>query len=115
MRREIYFFELGKMNINIENISCVEHLWNDCYENRYINGRNENIISYTVNGKKQLFNTYGYEPALEAHGESVFFISSGTPYISKVTSVDKSVSGRTVCVKFKLTDEYGENLIIRDK
>lgn len=112
--REISFLQLTNENFNINRITTAERWWKNENVNNYPNGRSENVLSYTAEGGKQLFADGSNNPIFSAPRDAVLFISQDCRYSSKtITENDKQ--GHTFCVKFKLVDEDGEELCIREK
>ncbi len=111
----ITFLSLMQTDICINDISCVEYNWKNSITNEYPCGRDQNILSFTMGGTKKLFLPKNGEIVFEAFGASVFFIAKNTPYITEAVVKNKFETGYTVCIKFGLTDKFGNEIILSDK
>lgn len=109
------FVSLSDADINISDISCEERHWKSKWENEYPSGRDQNVLSFTFDGNKRLFLPGSDTPMFDVKGPSAFFIAHHNPYISKSSVEDEGEEGRTICIKFRLTDKRGELLPISDK
>lgn len=112
--RELPFSALSSCGMNIGNISCVERSWGNKWGNEYPVGRDTNVLSFTLHGHKRLFLPNEPEPLFEVDGPSAFLITRGSPYLSRSTSSDGQ-SGQTICIKFNLYEENGEEILISDR
>ena len=107
--QRIVFSELLNRSVNVCKIEAVERTWRDGNVNRYPEGRGENIISYTFAGGKRIVDfEKGTQYALEA--PAVVLISKGTPYLSQTELIGGDGMGHTVCIRFALFDDSGEEL-----
>ncbi len=113
MSKKISFVSLASTDVCISEISCVERQWKNKWENEYITGRDQNVLSFTLSGKKRLYLPNEKDTFFEIDSPAAFFISAGVPYISRSASPDEE-SGRTICIKFKLTDQYGKPVQIEE-
>lgn len=113
--REIGFSELFSTSVNIHNIAAVERQWKNGNTNKYPSGRDENILSYTINGIKRLYIPDSDKPYFDLAAPSVILIAKGSPYISQTVLDEKNDMGHTICIRFKISDDDGEELIIRDR
>ncbi len=113
--KEISFASLPDSDICISEITCIEYQWKNKSENEYKRGRDQNVLSFTLNGNKQLYMPSSNTPVFDVHGASVFFIARNTPYISKSIAQKDDVAGYTVCIKFRLTDTQGNDIILTEK
>ncbi len=113
MEKRIPFVSLASTDVCISEISCVERQWKNKWENEYILGRDQNVLSFTFKGSKRIYLPGESEPIFQAQSPVAFFISSGSPYISRSSSYDNEL-GHTVCIKFKLTDQDGNPIQIED-
>lgn len=112
--RELSFLQLLEMNFNLNGITAVERWWRNGNVNEYPHGRTENILAYTVYGDKLLFTDDDGKPSFSSHSGSVFFIARDCRYTSRIVTRENEM-GHTFCVKFRLTDEEGEELLVRER
>ncbi len=111
----VSFASLFQTDVNISDISCVERQWKNRWENIYPSGRDQNVLSFTAGGSKQLFLPGREEPLFEVSAPSAFLISQDSPYISRSAVSAQGELGRTVCIKFKITDHAGEAILIKER
>lgn len=108
--RRIRIADLMSESFNVTGIEAVERTWRDGNVNRYPEGRSENIISYTLQGSKRISDCKGKETSLSA--PAVVWIAKGTPYLSRTLLEGREKNGHTVCIRFALSADSGEELII---
>ena len=113
--KTVPFSSLAELDVCVGDISCVERKWSNKWENRYTEGRDQNVLSFTVCGHKRLYLPDRDEPIYDVLGPSAFFIARGTPYISKSSTDDTEEEGHTICIKFKLFDADGEEIRIAER
>ncbi len=113
--KKITFAQLPDTDICISEITCIEYQWKGKRENEYRCGRDQNVLSFNLNGKKQLFSPNRDDLLFDVSGASVFFISKNTPYTSKSFAHDEQTLGYTACIKFRLADKNGEDILLSDK
>lgn len=113
--RKISFAELEQENVNVTGIAAVERRWRDGNVNRYPDGRGENIISYTISGQKQIYTTSEEEPFCTLSAPAAVLISRGAPYTSRTVLGEGEENGHTICVRFVLRDDAGEELELSDQ
>lgn len=109
------FSELSRMDFNITDIACVERIWKNQWANEYPDGRDTNVLSFTVHGHKKLYVEDCAEPLFSVTKPSAFFIGYGSPYISKSCTDSENEPGHTICIKFRLTDPEGEPISVSDR
>lgn len=109
--QRIDFDELLNRSFNVSKIEAVERTWRDGNVNRYPEGRGENIISYTFGGSKFIADYEG-GAQYELSAPAVVLISKGTPYLSQTLLSGDETLGRTVCIRFALLDDNGEELCL---
>ncbi len=114
MAIRVDFLSLTSVDVCISEISCVERRWKNKWENEYPDGRDQNVLSFTLKGHKRLFEPNSSEPRFDVHGPCAFFIAAGVPYISRSAASNEEEEGHTVCIKFKITDRNGEPVIINE-
>ena len=103
------FDALRRAGANLTRIAAVERRWRAGNVNRYPAGRGENILSYTVHGGKRI--TDGEDHTVCAlTAPAVVMIAKGAPYTSRTVLADGEEWGHTICVRFAMTDEAGEEL-----
>ena len=107
--QRISFSELLNRSFNVSKIEAVERAWRNGNINRYPEGREENIISYTFEGSKHIVD-YGKGAQYALSAPAVVLISKGTPYLSQTELKAGEEFGRTVCIRFALSDDNGEEL-----
>lgn len=111
---EISFSELQRADVNVGSVSAVERYWKNGNINEYPSGRGEHILSFTIHGRKEILSPGRRELILSGDDFSVFFIRAGAPYASRTVLDDETDKGHTVCVKFSLTDEKGDGILLTD-
>ncbi|MCQ2428310.1 MAG: AraC family transcriptional regulator [Clostridia bacterium] len=104
----LLFSDLLTEDINAVEIQAVERFWKDGNVNRYPDGRKENILSYTIDGKKSITGKNS-QVSHELNPPVIIFIPADTPYESH-TIADGTGGGHTICFKFKLLDQFGEEV-----
>ena len=107
--RKIHFADLLFESVNVSKIEAVERTWRDGNVNRYPDGREENIISYTLEGSKRISGVEN-EEIYELSSPAVVLISKGTSYLSQTQLQKAEEVGHTVCIRFALSDDAGEEL-----
>ena len=113
--RKIDFSALETENINITHIAAVERRWRDGNVNRYPNGRAENIISYTLLGQKHIYaDAYEKTPLYHLSAPGIVLITRDAPYSSRTEMDSDEERGHTICVRFTLLDERGEELVFAE-
>ncbi len=113
--RSISFMSLGEFDICVSDISCIEYKWDGKWDNDYPNGRDQNVLSFTVCGHKKLYLPEEKNPMFDVFGPSAFFIAPHSPYVSRSSVEDIDGVGHTICIKFKLLDQSGQEVAIKDK
>ncbi len=108
------FISLAKADICITDISCVEYQWNNYRKNEYPTGRNLNVLSFSTSGKRCL-RMLGEDRSFDVQGASVLFIAQGTPYMYEAFPEDDGTPSYTACIKFRLTDKSGEDVLVSDE
>lgn len=111
--QRIAFAELLNRSVNVSKIEAVERTWRDGNINRYPEGREENIISYTFCGSKRILD-YESGDQYELSAPAMVLISKGTPYLSQTELHAGEEQGNTICVRFALSDDYGEELCFEE-
>ena len=112
--RKISFSELIREGANVTHIAAVERRWKDGNVNRYPDGRGQNIISYTICGKKHIYAGDEAHPICSLSAPTAVLIARGAPYVSRTELSGGEESGHTICVRFALTDDTGEELILEE-
>ena len=107
--RKIQFADLLNESVNVSKIEAVERTWRDGNINRYPDGREENIISYTLRGEKRISECEDRE-ICQLSAPAAVLISKGTPYLSQTLLQEGEGNGHTVCIRFALSDDSGEEL-----
>lgn len=110
--RTITFSELINEGANVTHIAAVERRWKNNNVNRYPEGRGQNIISYTICGKKHIFAGDEEHLICALSAPAAVLIVRGAPYISRTELTEGEEYGHTICVRFALTDDAGEELIL---
>ena len=114
--REITIDELMKISINVSYVSAVEQYWKDGNLNlHHEDGRLEHVLSYTISGKREIKENQDKAPIFVLEPSEIIFISQGAPYVSHTVLDAGEGMGHTACIKFKLTDDSGEELVLREK
>lgn len=113
--REISFAEIFSEDIQINSIAAAARKWKSGNFNNYMSGRNENILSLTLKGGKEIFTSDSKTPLFSLSSPSIILISQGAPYISHTVTQSPDEMGETLCVRFKLADKKGERLCIKEK
>lgn len=109
--RTIGFTDLLRESVNVARVAAVERRWKSGNVNRYPEGRDENIISYTVAGCKSIADGEDRE-VCRFSAPGAVLISKGAPYVSRTET--EGEEGHTICVRFALTDDAGEPLAFRE-
>lgn len=108
----IKFEELMQKSINVTKIEAVERRWRDGNVNSYPSGRGENLLSCTLEGKKRILDENG-KLLYTFSSPAIILIGKGTPYMSCTDTAGASEStGHTICVRFALSDDTGEELLL---
>jgi hypothetical protein len=110
--RTITFSELISEGANVTHIAAVERRWKHNNVNRYPEGRGQNIISYTLCGKKHIYAGDEEHPICSLSAPAAVLIARGAPYVSRTELTEEEEYGHTICVRFALTDDAGEELIL---
>ena len=114
--REISFEELMRTSVNVTSVSAVEQYWKDGNLNlHHEEGRMENVLSYTIRGKREIKEHHDTETLFVLEPSEIVFISQGAPYVSYTVLEDGEDMGHTACIKFKLLDDSGEEIVIKEK
>ncbi len=114
--REITFDELMHTSVNVTSVSAVEQYWKDGNLNlHHEDGRLENVLSYTIEGKREIKEHQDSSPLFLLEPSEIIFISQGAPYVSHTVLDCGKGMGHTACIKFKLLDDSGEEIIIKEK
>ena len=110
---ELQFAQLRDFDVNITDIAAVERTWRNNNLNRYPDGRDLNILSATLRGKKTIRTGEHEDVFCTLTSPSIVLIAQGAPYLSH-TETEPEELGSTICVKFRLTDRYGQELRLSD-
>ena len=114
--REMSFEELMHTSFNVSSVSAVEQYWKDGNLNlHHEDGRAEHVLSYTIEGKREIKEHQDKSPLFMLEPSEIVFISQGAPYVSHTVLEDPGQMGHTACIKFKLFDDSGEEIIIKEK
>lgn len=114
--KELNFEQLLKTDFNVCSVSAVEQYWKDGNFNlHHVDGRMENVLSYTIEGRREIMEHIDGRPLTTLEPSSIVFISQGTPYVSHTVLDGMCSMGHTACIKFKITDDSGEEICIKDK
>ncbi len=110
----IPFNELAFAKVNITHIAVVERYWKNDNRNCYPGGRDEHILSLTLNGVKEIYSAEKNPPVFVLNAPSIMLISKGAPYISHTILQEPDTMGHTICIRFRIYDEDGEELCFSD-
>lgn len=114
--REMSFEELMRTSVNVTSVSAVEQYWKDGNLNlHHEEGRLEHVLSYTIEGKREIKQHQDAEPLYMLEPSDIVFISQGAPYVSHTVLERGEKMGHTACIKFKLLDDFGEEIVIKEK
>ncbi len=114
--KELELKELMRTSVHVTQVSAVEQYWRDGNLNlHHTDGRIEHVLSYTIQGKREIREGQDSDIMFTLAPGSVVFISQGAPYVSHTVLDSAEEMGRTACIKFKLHDDQGEEIIIKDK
>ncbi len=114
--KELTLNELIRASVHVTQVSAVEQYWRDGNLNlHHADGRIENVLSYTIQGKREIREALGQDALFKLSPGSVIFISQGAPYVSHTVLDSSTDMGHTACIKFKLHDDSGEEIVIREK
>ena len=114
--REMSFEELMRTSVNVTSVSAVEQYWKDGNLNlHHEEGRLENVLSYTIEGSREIKEHQDGEVLFRLEPSEIVFISQGAPYVSHTVLERGESMGHTACIKFKLLDDSGEEIVIKDK
>ncbi len=106
--KRLPFTALAKSSFNICSAAAVTRRWDFENRNNYLaEGRNENILSYTLHGAKNIYTPDSTEPLFSFAEPGAVFIGEGAPYLSETVYKEGEEMGQTICVRFRLTDEEG--------
>ncbi|MBQ8351645.1 MAG: helix-turn-helix transcriptional regulator [Clostridia bacterium] len=111
--RKISFSQLMCEGVNVTRIAAVERRWRNGNVNRYPSGRGQNIISYTISGKKHICTGDEGQEICSLTAPAAVLIARGAPYISR-TELTEEEYGHTICVRFAMTDDMGEELQLEE-
>lgn len=110
------FEELMRTSVNVTSVSAVEQYWKDGNLNlHHEEGRLENVLSYTIEGKREIKQHQDGEALFVLEPSEIVFISQGAPYVSHTLLNSGEKMGHTACIKFKLLDDSGEEIVIKEK
>ena len=110
------FEELMHTSVNVTSVSAVEQYWKDGNLNlHHEEGRLENVLSYTIEGSREIKEHQDGEVLFRLEPSEIVFISQGAPYVSHTVLERGESMGHTACIKFKLLDDSGEEIVIKDK
>lgn len=113
---ELSFARLRECDVNFTEIAAAERSWRNNNLNRYPDGRSLNILSATLNGTKSILNlSAGEETLYSLESPSVVLIAQGAPYGSRTAVEPSGEQSVTICVKFRLTDEFGTDIALSDR
>jgi len=113
--KRMAFAELSKTDFNICSVAAVSRRWDFYNKNNYLeSGRDENILSFTLHGGKNIYVRGSEKPVFTITEPSAIFIGEGAPYLSETLPEEGETSGQTICVRFRLADENGNVIIIDD-
>lgn len=107
--RKIDFAALVTEGVNVTCIAAVERKWKGGNSNRYPDGRAENILSYTLRGDKRIQSAGEQEVCLLSAPATVL-IARNTPYTSTTELPEEEEWGHTICVRFTMVDDRGEDV-----
>ncbi len=114
--KELTFEEMLRAEVNVTSVSAVEQYWKDGNLNlHHEEGRLENVLSYTIEGCREIMEHHDKKVIYTLEPGCVIFISQGAPYVSHTVLPEGCEMGHTACIKFKLLDEHGEEIVIKDK
>ena len=114
--RELTYEELMRTSVNVTSVSAVEQYWKDGNLNlHHEEGRMEHVLSYTIEGKREIREHHDGQILYTLTPSTVILISQGAPYVSHTVLDGGCKMGHTACIKFKLLDDSGEEIIIKDK
>ena len=114
--RELSLEELMRTSVNVTGVSAVEQYWKDGNLNlHHEEGRLENVLSYTIKGKRVIKEHQDSSVIFVLEPSDIVFISQGAPYVSHTVLEEGEDMGHTACIKFKLLDDAGEEIIIKEK
>ena len=106
--KRLSFAALSKSGFNICSAAAVTRRWDFENRNNYLSeGRNENILSYTLHGAKNIYTPDSDKPLFSFTEPGAVFIGEGAPYLSETVYKEGDELGQTICVRFRLTDEEG--------
>lgn len=112
--RKISFADLIREGANVTHIAAVERRWRNGNVNRYPEGRGQNILSYTLSGQKQICIGEGEGEAYSLSAPATVLITRGAPYLSRTILPDGEDFGQTICVRFAMADDTGEELRLEE-
>ena len=113
---EMSFEELMRTSFNVTSVSAVEQYWKNGNLNlHHEDGRAEHVLSYTIEGKREIKEHQDKRALFCLEPSEIVFISQGAPYVSHTVLDDDEQMGHTACIKFKLLDDLGEEIIIKEK
>jgi len=114
--KELSFEELMRTSFNVASVSAVEQYWRDGNLNlHHSEGRIEHVLSYTIEGKREIKEHQENDVIYTLDPGCVIFISQGAPYVSHTVLDEGTEMGHTACIKFKLLDDLGEEIVIKEK
>ena len=112
---KLSFAQMRDTEINIIDVAAVERDWKANNINRYPDGRDVNILSATLNGLKAIYTSEDSAPLCTLTSPSVVLIAQGAPYFSHTAAYGNSEQSTTLCVKFRLTDRFGQELRLNEQ
>lgn len=115
MMQKISIDHLARTPFHLTKIAAVERYWKNGNVNRYPAGRDENIISYTVHGKKDIYDADD-QRLYSLSAPAILLIAGGSPYASHtlLSDGDEEYGGHTICIRFAMLDDHGEQLYLAE-
>ena len=112
--KEIGFSELFTANVHFSGIAAVHRKWSSGNKNNYLTcGRDENILSFTLSGAKNIYTASDSTPLYTLKAPAIVLITQNAPYLSETVTTSGQL-GETVCIRFKMSDDFGQPLILKE-
>lgn len=113
--KEISFKSLFSTSVHFYGIAAVHRKWGGSNKNNYLQkGRDENILSYTLHGGKNIYTAQSTAPTFCLKAPAIVLITQNAPYLSE-TVTPAGESGETVCIRFKIANDAGEPLRLKEQ
>lgn len=113
--KEISFKSLFSQSVHFYGIAAVHRQWGGGNKNNYLaRGRDENILSYTIRGGKNIYTAPNGSPTFCLKAPAVVLITQGAPYLSETVTSTAAEFGETVCIRFKMVSDAGEPLRLKE-